>query len=426
MSVTLPVIKATMGSRDYYISKMSAFELSGQVTVASELSDWHELTLNELYQRKLNEKRVEQDIAPYLATTADRFFGAIIVWVLDDSVAMFEPVSQYIEVPLAYRTPAESMGFLVIDSTRSQKESGLVALDGQHRFAAFRRVVQGQVDGPYAGKVREDEVAVIFVRDRDVRDARDLFTVLNRSARRVSKSDVLVMSEVDGAAIIARNLTSSSLLAPRGLLDKPLIKWERNTINQRDEELTTLNAIYEIVQIVAATLQVDLQAGEEAGDPPSEDDLARVEVETGKWLKSFFANSPTFEAMRHDPLLVVQARKESTLSLLLRPVGLQAFFGAVATALQSSGGKMKDLDEVIRRLLMVDWDIKSPFWRGTMVNARGNVTNKRNDVQLASDLAAWMITGKTSATQFQEDLLERYRKQLGRNDASLPTPLEIK
>jgi len=119
MTTTIPAIKATMGSRDYYISKMTASELSHQVGIASQQSDWQELTLNELYQRKLNEKRVEQDIAPYLANTRDRFFGSIIVWIINPDVAVFEPASAHINVLQAYSSAAKSIGFLILDETRA-------------------------------------------------------------------------------------------------------------------------------------------------------------------------------------------------------------------------------------------------------------------------------------------------------------------
>lgn len=425
MSVTVPAIRATMGSRDYFISKMTASEISGQVSIASELSDWRELTLNELYQRKLNEKRVEQDIAPYLANTSDRFFGSIIIWILDPEAAVFEPAADFVTIPRAYESAARSIGFLVLDSSQASGQAGFVALDGQHRLAALRRVVRNETDGAYSGDVYTDEVAVIFVSDHDVRSARDLFTVLNRSARRVTKSDVLIMSEVDGAAIVARDLTGSSLLAPYGLGDGGLVKWEKNTIAQRDEQITTLNAIYEVVQIVADFLKIDLQAGEEAGNPPPEADLAAVRVETERWLSALFKESPAFASMRLEPLKIPEMRKESQYSLMLKPVGFQAFFGAVAVALNKSAGNMTDLHEAVRRLLAVDWSISSNFWRGIMVNAKGNVTNKKTEIQLASDLAAWMITGKSSSTTFQQSLTERYRRQLGRADAALPTPLEF-
>lgn len=424
MSVTVPALSATMGSRRYYISKMSAANLSGQVSIASELSDWSELSLNELYQRKLNDRRVEQEIAPYLAQSKDRFFGSIIVWILNSDVVTFEPVSDHVKVSAAYLSAAQSMGFLIIDGAGPGDQSGLVALDGQHRLAALRHVVQGKVEGPEVTKVRDDEVAVIFVQDDNVKSARDLFTVLNRSARRVSKSDVVIMSEVDGAAIIARNLAVSKLLAPNGIDTDPLIKWEKNTIALNDHELTTLNAIYEIVQLVAIRQKIDLQAGEEAGVPPEPNDLAKVEAEVMSWLEILF-KAPDFAACRLDPLKVVAMRKEGQYSLLMRPIGLIAFFRAVVVALDTSGGNLNNPAEVIRRLLVLDWDLKSNFWRGILVNAKGNVVRQKDDIALGGDLAAWMITGMDSATPFQESVTERYRTQLGRRDASLPTPMEF-
>ena len=184
--------------------------------------------------------------------------------------------------------------------------------------------------------------------------------------------------------------------------------------------------MYEIVQIVADRLGIDLQAGEEAGNPPDDADLDAVRSEADLWLTTLFSLSPAFEEMRQDPLKIVANRRDSQYSLLLKPVGLQAFFGAVAVAMDKTCGKLDDLDLVIGRLLELDWSISSTFWKGIMVNARGNITNKKNDLQLASDLAAWMITGNNSTTQFQQSLAERYRRQIGRNDAKLPDPEDYK
>jgi len=421
MSTTIPAITATMGSRTYYISKMRASELAMQVAVASELSEWKELTLNEMYQRKLNERRVKQEIAPYLANSPDRFFGSIIVWITGEDSVDFIPVSDQIDVSAAYREAAKSIGFLIL-SNSSSRESGLVALDGQHRLAAFREVVQGKVEGRFNRQVREDEVGVIFVRDKNVKDARELFTVLNRSARRVSKSDVLIMSESDGAAIIARELTSSKLLAPHGLAEDqgPLIKWEVNTMAMRDQFLTTLNAIYEVVQIVARHLGNDIIVEEESSESLESSSLASVKEETRLWLSTLFNESEFFRKLREDTSRIPESRKESQYSLILRPVGLVAFFLAVQSALDKHRGQRQDLSEVIVDLLKLDWSHSSTFWRGIMVNNKGNITNKQVDLQLAGDLAAWLICGKDSTTQFQQDLVERYRKQLGREDASLP------
>lgn len=420
MSVTVPVITARMGSRDYYITKMTAFELAGQVGIASELTEWNELTLEELYQRDLNRKRVEQEIAPYLANARDRFFGSIIVWILGEDVVTFETVGNFVSVSAAYARAARSLGFLIIDN--SQQRSGLVALDGQHRLAALREVVQGNTEGEFRGEVGNDEIAVIFVRDTDVRSARDLFTVLNRSARRVSKNDVLIMGEVDGAAIVARRLTSHRLLSPNGLNDCPLVKWDSNTINQRDRQLTTLNAIYEVVKRAALYLKIDLLSGEDSGTPPPDNDMTAVFDVTLSWLSALFEESEDFTAMRIDPAAIAEGRrKEAPYSLLLKPVGFQSFFGAVAMLLEKAVGEWTPKDAV-RRLLQVDWALSSPSWSGIMVNARGNVTNRASDMTIASDLAAWLAGGQDLDSEFRNSLRDRMRKQTSIDDLELPRP----
>ena len=423
MSTLIPAIRSRMGSRNYYIAKMTASELAGQVSIASELEEWKTQTLEDVYQRELNRKRVEQEIAPYLANTADRFFGSIIILIRDREAISFEGALQFTEnMFAAYRSHASDIGFLTIGS----KQGGLVALDGQHRLAALRHVVQGDSDGPFRDAVSNDEIAVIFIDDTEISKARELFTMLNRSARKVSKKDVLIMSESDGSAIVARRLTSSQIMNPRSLMEHPLVKWDANTINQRDTEFTTLNALYELAKIVAEFLKVQFDEDEnDEDDTPEESDISAVFDTCEQWLEILFTSCSDFGDMRHDYNLIVEGRKkESAYSLILRPVGFILFFEAVAKALSPSIGRFTNFHEVIERLLRLDWSFNATMWKGIMVNARSNVSNKAADRNLASDLAVWMIAGDRTPVSFQEDLLERLRKQHNRSDVQRPTPLE--
>jgi DNA sulfur modification protein DndB len=423
MSTLIPAIRSRMGSRNYYIAKMTASELAGQVSIASELEEWKTQTLEDVYQRELNRKRVEQEIAPYLANTADRFFGSIIILIRDREAISFEGALQFTEnMFAAYRSHASDIGFLTIGS----KQGGLVALDGQHRLAALRHVVQGDSDGPFRDAVSNDEIAVIFIDDTEISKARELFTMLNRSARKVSKKDVLIMSESDGSAIVARRLTSSQIMNPRSLMEHPLVKWDANTINQRDTEFTTLNALYELAKVVAEFLKVQFDEDEnDEDDTPEESDISAVFDTCEQWLEILFTSCSDFGDMRHDYNLIVEGRKkESAYSLILRPVGFILFFEAVAKALSPSIGRFTNIHEVIERLLRLDWSFNATMWKGIMVNARSNVSNKAADRNLASDLAVWMIAGERTPVSFQEDLLERLRKQHNRSDVQRPTPLE--
>lgn len=426
MSTLIPAIRSRMGSRDYFIAKMRASELAGQVSIASELEDWKTQTLEDVYQRELNKKRVELEIAPYLANTADRFFGSIIILIRDSRAISFEGALQFTEnMFAAYRTHASDIGFLTIGS----KQGGLVALDGQHRLAALRHVVQGDTEGPFRDAVSNDEIAVIFIDDSEIAKARELFTMLNRSARKVSKKDVLIMSESDGSAIVARRLTCAQTMNPRSLNEHPLVKWDANTIGLKDTEFTTLNALYEMAKIVAELVKVKFDTDEDDEDDdnetPLESDIATVFETCEEWLEILFDSCPDFAEMRQDFNAIVEGRKkESPYSLILRPVGFILFFEAVAKALNPSIGRFTDVREVIERLLEIDWSFNATLWKGIMVNTRSNVSNKSADRKLASDLAVWLIAGQRTPVSFQEDLRARLQKQHNRSDVQLPEPLE--
>jgi DNA sulfur modification protein DndB len=329
-----------------------------------------------------------------------------------------------IKIPKAYESSLNDLGVIVIGGDGRATQSGLVALDGQHRLAAIREVVQGKTPGPFKGDVANDEITVIFVSDSDTVKTRGLFTILNRTARRVSKNDVLIMSETDGSAMVARKVISSKLLAPRGLDDKPLVKWESNTISKKDTQITTLNAIAQIVAIIARHEKVILENDDDAQVPPDSDAVSAARDATLNWFEILFDSIPEFRQMQEDPNSVVENRKpDKPYSLLMRPVGLIVLFSAVSIALDSQQGGLTNISEAFRRIAKLDWSFDSGLWKQIMVSSKGTITNRQSDLDLASELAAWMITGRTSNKQFQSILIEKYKRQLNRDDAQLPTPV---
>lgn len=427
MSFTIPAIRAKMGSRVYYIGKMTAGQLSGQVGIASELEDWQTRTLEDVYQRKLSERRVLQTIAPYLANNADRFFGSIIVWARNPEMLIFEglgEISEHLNLPASYHQPLSDIGLITFGDDDSSARSGLVALDGQHRLAALRANVYGQTEGPFTSHVTDDEVTVLFVCDSDRIRSRALFTILNRTARRVTRNDVLIMSETDGAAIAARRVAAETLLAPRGLDDQPLVKWEGNTIAKKDTQLTTLNAVADVAATIGMIQDIALSDDDDAQVAPNPDDVDSVAETLRDWLNEFFRVLPELEAMRHDTSLILDGRKpEAPFSMLLRPIGFITFFRAVAGALRQGNHHTPDAHSAIGRLARLDWSMSAMVWRLILVDSKGHMSRRDADINLAADLALWLTLGSTSNEQFQADLLERYRRQIGRQDAVLPTPL---
>src|SRR4051812_37698222 len=92
MATVIPAIRAHMGSTTYYETKMPARELAMAARPAKEMDGWASASIEERIQRDLNDKRVRDQIVPYLVKSKDRFFGSIIVLIYEGSVE-FEDVT---------------------------------------------------------------------------------------------------------------------------------------------------------------------------------------------------------------------------------------------------------------------------------------------------------------------------------------------
>ena len=116
MAVVSAALKGKMGSTDYYLTTIRARELCSLARAASERDDWSSWSIEERLQREVNEKRIRDEIVPYIRNSPDRFFGSLILLVYEPDVFEFEPVEEIgATVPVAYRGVATRMGFLTID-----------------------------------------------------------------------------------------------------------------------------------------------------------------------------------------------------------------------------------------------------------------------------------------------------------------------
>ena len=206
-----PAIKAKMGRWDYYLVRMSMREISQNVRYAEEI---HGPTqLSDAIQRGLNTARATGMIARYLARHEDRFFGSIVVAALGGE-PQWHPVS--LEDDAQFRILSrdsrltEAFGVLTFDGNENY-----YALDGQHRLAAIRSLLDGMTDFSPPQHFRDEEVSVLIVTPRQLEDAdefmlryRRLFGHLNRYAKPMSQYDNIIMDEDDALAIVTRRIVS--------------------------------------------------------------------------------------------------------------------------------------------------------------------------------------------------------------------------
>lgn len=140
MASVHPAMRGWFGSTEYFMVTMKANDVANQLTIPKEMPDWGDLDIEERFQREINYNRVRKQIAPYLANDPDRFFGALIVAVLNPDSMDFEPADNVLaKVPKLYQSAAKSFGFLTLSGGEF-----LVPLDGQHRLAAIQFALSGK------------------------------------------------------------------------------------------------------------------------------------------------------------------------------------------------------------------------------------------------------------------------------------------
>lgn len=206
-----PAIKAKMGRWDYFMVRMSMRELAENVKFAEEIHGANHLS--EAIQRELRRARATREIAGYLAKQKDRFFSSIVVAALDGDPQWY-PVSLEADPQFNIlrddKKLSEAFGVLKFNG-----EQNYYALDGQHRLAAIRALIEGETEFVQPEDFRHEEVPVIIVMPRQLEEDnefmiryRRLFGHLNRYAKAMSKFDSIVMDEDDALAIITRRLVT--------------------------------------------------------------------------------------------------------------------------------------------------------------------------------------------------------------------------
>jgi len=392
----VPAIKATMGSTTYYETVVTAQELAGTVRPVKKSDRWvandGSNDIEEVIQRALVDKRVEQEIAPYLAEHQDRFFGSIIILTEPGGIE-FEPLSDVVkDLPRAYQQSVSSMGFL---STNGE----LIALDGQHRLAALGEVVHGRVEGPFQQQVNRDEISVIVIEFEDLKKTRTIFSKVNRHAKNTGRANDIAISEDDGFAVVARRLQSAGRsdapLAPRTIDgdDRVTVNIRSNTIAKRAWAITTLSTVYETVKVI---LQDDFPSWSPKKPVcPPDDQLDAGYKKAAAWWNAILAGSkPLADAMAAestDEIDRVRFDTHDPACLLLRPIGQLVLVMGIKRAMAWSNGALT-LEEAIRRSNGIDWSSSAGSqWTGLIAKPDGSVSVRKDGTDLAATLLAYLI-----------------------------------
>lgn len=412
--IVLPALRGIMGKWVYYSCLMGLDELSTRVNYAREIHN--NTSLSDMIQRRLTENRSKQ-IAEYLQSRPERFFSSLVVATYggDPNWHAISRVRNNVGMDefngLAKET-LESVGFLTFSG-----DEKLFVLDGQHRLAGIKKVVNdGLLPKPY------DEISVIFVGHRTdqtgLQRTRRLFTTLNKTARPVSKGDIIALDEDDVMAICVRRLVEETELFSGTRI---AFVAGNNMPVANVHSLTTIGNLYDVLTILftRARSQIKKKRTELQRVRPDDRQLDMY----FQFARNFFRELKTnFEELE---LFFSTDRTESVIrsyrgshggSALFRPIGLELFSRIIATlshdvcleeAVLWASKLPRDLNEVPFKSLM--WDPNTE----RMLN--GNKVILR-------EILLYML-GKNSPRFPQSELLKRYRRVTGNSQAELPAKL---
>lgn len=238
----IPALRGVMGDWIYYSCIMTLRDVGSRVSYAKELH--RSRALSQFIQRALEDSRAE-DIATYLATQEQRFFGALVVAVYEGDPKW------YGSVPVESRTgafriedvpedAASALGFLVLGG-----KERLFALDGQHRLAGIKLGLTRDDVNP------EEQVPLLMVAHRKgktgLERTRRLFVTLNKTAVAVPKREIIALDEDDVAAICTRRLVDNHPLCGKSQL---ALNKTSNLNDDDREHFTSIVALYDCLMAI--------------------------------------------------------------------------------------------------------------------------------------------------------------------------------
>ena len=407
----LPALRGIMGDWVYYSCLMNLDELSSRVHYAGDIHK--HAALSQMIQRKLDGQRSVQ-IADYLKMQPQRFFNSLVVATYggNPSWHALEEVRNNRQQgwlkDLTQET-VESVGFLAF-----RGDEKLFALDGQHRLAGIKRTIKNGVEqDPY------DEVSVIFVAHeatpQGLQRTRRLFTTLNKTARPVSKGDIIALDEDDVMAICVRRLIEETEFFRE---DRVAFVASNNLPVRNRTSLTTIGNLYDVLAILFTSSGFDLKKRKKDLQKVRPEDTALdAYFDYSKlyfcWLRRYFEELEEFFSATETEAIVSKYRGSHGGSPVFRPVGLEIYTRIVARLTRTMS-----LKGAVRMAARLPRNLTEKPYLGLMWDQSNRTILNGHKVTLR-EILCYMI-GKNAKNYPRRTLLARYRRETGIDEITLP------
>ena len=386
MTTTYPALRGKFGTTEYYITTMRVSELVRMVLFPTDVPEWVGGSIEEQFQRKLDLRRINRDIAPYFASDPKRFSGSLVIATLHPDGIRFETIHKVTNsavIPYAYGNATPDMGFVSFEREK------LVMLDGQHRAKAFQTVmgwIKQKENRPKNLDMDEglenDQIAVILVKF-DISLSRYIFNKINKYARPTSKAGKLITDDDDSMAVITRRLVEN------GPIPRRLVNTESTSLNMRAYEFTLISTFHDANMALLSALPIKIMGKPEKMNAVERD---RRQVEIEKEWKRLISGIDKWNEVTQDPDETGDENRRMLRkkSLLGRPIGQLALVKGYAHTCNMIGQAV-DRDMLVKKLANIIWDIDADEWRGVLVKPNGKVMYGVRVANIASKLIAHRI-----------------------------------
>lgn len=273
----------------YFQLSLSAPQALKFLRVARELIfDPREIVLDELFQRDIDQVRVEKEIVPYLERSGEiKFFNSIVVVLLPHKDGRLQ-MSYGNARSAKGRTTVGGIRITSVDNNTGAicwdpKRISAIIVDGQHRFYALREIA----NRPLSCELEETYVPIVLLvlhddlgfrasSDSLLSTVRKIFIDLNRQAKTVSETRNILLDDRDVAAVAVRSLLEKQVTAKRESLQKrldrgqlplALVDWYSDRLKfDRGVHVTSLLALYKIVSDFLSIPKLDPYDYDKASD----------------------------------------------------------------------------------------------------------------------------------------------------------------
>ena len=423
MVIVIPAITGKIGSTVYYETTMKVQDFIYSVSPPGDIEKVENFSIEERMQRDPDIKRINTQLAPYIASSPDRFFGSIIVLIYKGEFS-FEPITNYVrDVPRPYQSCTRNMGFLTIDEGTS-----MMVLDGQHRQIALKKVYEREIGGLFAPDIANDDICVIFIRHESKEKTRRIFNTVNRYAKQTSRGDNIITSEDDGYAILSRRLLEDGapLATPKTMEEnKDIVNWRSNTLTSRSVQLTTISVVYETVKLIldhygVSRFQQQIR--------PSNEILEESQMHCEKVWFTILTHIEPYKSALENPGDIPNFRNdESKKSLLFKPAAQIALVDGLLQAMRDGGISLKNAVDRVAQIK--DWRMGNSQWQGIIIKQSGTIDASQEARRRMAKLICYLIAADHLSQEVKFEIWKTYNQGKGMElDAeekllNLPRPL---